>query len=62
MGKCADYQKYVHPSLFPDCPGRDIVLPKTRRKRIVPENIEPIGQEQLTFGFSVPCQNKGTEK
>ena len=52
MGKCADYQNYVHPSLFPNLcglNGLDTGKKKSRRKKIKPEDAGYNGPEQLTF-------------
>jgi hypothetical protein len=52
MGKCADYQNYIHPSLFPNLcglNGLDTVKRKKRHKRIQPEGVGTNGPEQLIF-------------
>ncbi len=51
MGKCADYQNYIHPSLFPDFSEIAAVKRKIRRKRVKPEDIETNGLEQLSFNL-----------
>jgi hypothetical protein len=55
MGNCADYQNYIHLSLFPNFSEIDDVKRKVGRKRIKPEDTETNGPEQLSFNLLRRC-------
>ena len=51
MGKCADYQAYLNPSLFPVQSKQEIMRKKIKLKKIECEENSVSGPEQLTFNL-----------
>ena len=51
MERCADYQRYLNPLLFPDLPAPEIIRKKTRHRDNPVDADSATGPEQLTFDF-----------